>query len=1044
MENGYKIPFDTSIDTKNLEKGLSGALSKAESDVIRSAANITAKVEEEARKQIEDIRKNEKEKIDEYNKTAKEQIAIVKSTEGLGKEERQAQIQDIIKTRDSSIQAKKEEAIQHEKIVKNTQNLVTKTIQDQAKKQLKAIQDGYKKSGQAVKDFAKGAIGQLTGYDQILAHMTGGPVAMGKLVVDMAKKAIAALNEMADAWRKQEQAEVALQNAAKLNPYLTERNATLLTKFADEMQRLTGIDNVQVLQAETRLASMNRTQDQIQKIMKTAADMAAVGMMDFDSAVDSLNATLSGTVRVTPALNKELKGLSQEALASGEAIDMIAKKVSGQAAEAMKTGAGSVKAYENAVANLKKSIGEIWEMIVRPFRRFGTWVVEGLNDAINMTKELWTKINTGMWKSELELKRSRDFVDAIDKEIDAIIRRNIATEEYKNLIDLYRDAFNAGDEDAKKSYSEQLNALDELTNAEIKAIKLKKESSAEYMHLLDEELEMLRILYTINYEGGVEGVDYSKIEGERAQKYLDQHRNTIRKKSDINDRYNEIYLKKEQALAAQKELIDKDAEEKRKDRQQEQIEENQKALDAEIAKIIRQAEIKNEITAEEAIRLRKNINDEEVLNKHLELRKQIIDANVNAYENLLNIAKDTLSEEEKSANVENLRKQWEEYSRLAELEKRTDEDRKKALQELAKMQEEIQSDVTRIKNLADEAALQEQLTELRKKSITDAVEYEQNYRKQQREVEYNNEKQKLIDNFDLAIQSTQLTEDEKERLLKEYLENKKQLEKNFAKENLIIEKENVKAIEQAHVEMYQRLLSAAQEYLNAASSIASSISTIWTNNIDYETNEKLRANDKLVQSDEERAEAEKKIQIEAANERYKAELFAWSANVVMAQANMAKAVLDAYVAGMSTVNPMSPAIAAANMTLATLIGGMQVAAIMSSRPKPPRFHTGGVVEGRGEQKAVLMGGEVVQTQRQFQNTMQAISNLAGNRTANGGVQMNVKVENNASNKVKAEPEMTADGLKLVITEIVNEGFGNGAFDMGIAQQQTNQQGARIL
>jgi len=27
MDEVYKIPFDTSIDTKNLEKGLSGALS---------------------------------------------------------------------------------------------------------------------------------------------------------------------------------------------------------------------------------------------------------------------------------------------------------------------------------------------------------------------------------------------------------------------------------------------------------------------------------------------------------------------------------------------------------------------------------------------------------------------------------------------------------------------------------------------------------------------------------------------------------------------------------------------------------------------------------------------------------------------------------------------------------------------------------------------------------------------------------------------------------------------------------------------------------
>jgi hypothetical protein len=93
------------------------------------------------------------------------------------------------------------------------------------------------------------------------------------------------------------------------------------------------------LQTETRLASYGRSQEQIQKIIKTATDMAAAGIMDYDSAVNSLNATLSGVVRVTPALNKELKDLGLNALTSGKAIDIIAGKVAGNAEAAMKTGA---------------------------------------------------------------------------------------------------------------------------------------------------------------------------------------------------------------------------------------------------------------------------------------------------------------------------------------------------------------------------------------------------------------------------------------------------------------------------------------------------------------------------------------------------------------------------------------------------------------------------------------------------------------------------------------------------------------------------------
>ena len=54
--------------------------------------------------------------------------------------------------------------------------------------------------------------------------------------------------------------------------------------FANEMQRTTGIDNVQVLQTETRLALLGRIQDQIHRIIKTTTDVAAAGAMSYDEA----------------------------------------------------------------------------------------------------------------------------------------------------------------------------------------------------------------------------------------------------------------------------------------------------------------------------------------------------------------------------------------------------------------------------------------------------------------------------------------------------------------------------------------------------------------------------------------------------------------------------------------------------------------------------------------------------------------------------------------------------------------------------------------
>jgi hypothetical protein len=287
---GEKIPvidleLGSGIDISELKKGLS----EAEQEYIKYASKVFETIEKNAQEQTAKIREQEAEKIADIKKGVNEQIEAIKKLDGLGDSDRQKKIQAVKDAAAAETKAVKEAAKLQETTVKAMAAAQTKTIQEQAKKQLKAIRDGYKSSGQAIKDFAKGAAGALVGLDQVLASLAGGPAAIGKLVADMAKKAIAALNEMAAAWREQEQVENLLANAVKNNPYLSPRSVTQLKNFAEEMQRMTGIDNVQIMQAETRLASFGRNQSQMQKIIKTAADMAAAGIMDFNSAVMELN-----------------------------------------------------------------------------------------------------------------------------------------------------------------------------------------------------------------------------------------------------------------------------------------------------------------------------------------------------------------------------------------------------------------------------------------------------------------------------------------------------------------------------------------------------------------------------------------------------------------------------------------------------------------------------------------------------------------------------------------------------------------------------------
>jgi hypothetical protein len=53
--------------------------------------------------------------------------------------------------------------------------------------------------------------------------------------------------------------------------------------------------------------------------------------------------------------------------------------------------------------------------------------------------------------------------------------------------------------------------------------------------------------------------------------------------------------------------------------------------------------------------------------------------------------------------------------------------------------------------------------------------------------------------------------------------------------------------------------------------------------------------------------------------------------------------------------------------------------------------------------------------------------------------MNVKVINNASNEVRATPQLSVDGLTMTIDKIVNTSMKQGKYtdSMQIAQAQTN-------
>ena len=225
------------------------------------------------------------------------------------------------------------------------------------------------------------------GFTSALKNINAGAIttAAGVAGVGVAvKKTVDALNDCEAAYKVQRNAEIALQQAAKNNPYLNDESVYNLRNFASELQSMTNIGDEQSLQVMAQLAAMGRTEEQIQAIMKAAADMSAVTGNSIQNVAIQLNKTYSGLAGELGEANSAIRALSKEELEAGKAIDIIAQQYNGQAA-AM---ADNTVQLANAWGDFKENIGRGWQNVTQPVKQFFLDVLNNINEATAKTNAL--------------------------------------------------------------------------------------------------------------------------------------------------------------------------------------------------------------------------------------------------------------------------------------------------------------------------------------------------------------------------------------------------------------------------------------------------------------------------------------------------------------------------------------------------------------------------------------------------------------------------------------------------------------------------------
>lgn len=161
-----------------------------------------------------------------------------------------------------------------------------------------------------------------------------------------------------DAAAEQESALNKLAQSLRATGEFSDQAVEDFSNFASALQKVSVFGDEVVIGQLAIAKSLGATNEQAKQLVEAAANLAATFGGSLDENVFKLGKTLNGVVnRDLKAAIPELKGLSEEALRSGEALRLINERFGGAAASELNTYAGSTTALSNAFSDLQEELG---------------------------------------------------------------------------------------------------------------------------------------------------------------------------------------------------------------------------------------------------------------------------------------------------------------------------------------------------------------------------------------------------------------------------------------------------------------------------------------------------------------------------------------------------------------------------------------------------------------------------------------------------------------------------------------------------------------
>jgi phage-related protein len=208
------------------------------------------------------------------------------------------------------------------------------------------------------------------------------------------KKAIEVGSQYVSEYADVERINIKLNASLDGNADRFEKNSKLIETLASRTTE--SKSSVQALVSE--LASLGDSDSEIEKISNAAVNLSNITGQSLEGAFTQLQSTLSGTSGKLGKLIPEIDSLTSAQLKSGDAVDIVNKKL-GKITDSLSTSVSqSITNYKNSIGNLHEALGKLIGLQFQPFLTGLQGVIDKLATLAQTKadfKEIESKIKSG-------------------------------------------------------------------------------------------------------------------------------------------------------------------------------------------------------------------------------------------------------------------------------------------------------------------------------------------------------------------------------------------------------------------------------------------------------------------------------------------------------------------------------------------------------------------------------------------------------------------------------------------------------------------------